>query len=291
MNSFERFKRSWVVFLFGILLLANCFVWYIFSTLQPTDHVTIAFLNIGQGDAIYIESPTHNQMIIDGGPPRTILGELRKVMPFYDRDIDTLLVSNPDKDHIAGFINVLENYTVHQVIEPGTLKDTDIYKKLEQDIIAEPAQRILARRGMVFDLGSGALLTILYPDKDVSDQSPNEGSIIARLTYGSTSVMFTGDAPNKTEEYELGLDGDNVRSDILKAGHHGSKTSADENFIKAVNPKWAIISAGFHNQYGHPNKETTELFNKLHVPYLITYERGTIIFTCTVKQCNYTAEK
>jgi competence protein ComEC len=279
-------KKHWPLFVIALLIMANLFVWYVVWREQPTNYTTVAFLNIGQGDAIYIESPTHAQMLIDGGPSQIILSELRKVMPFYDRDIDTILVTNPDKDHFAGFVNVLNSFDIHKVVEPGTLTTTEIYKTFEKDVLAEHAQKIIARRGMVFDMGEGTKFTILFPDKDVSTFSTNDGSIVARLTYGSTSVMFTGDAPNKTEEYTLAISGeDEVHSDILKEGHHGSRTSASEIFIRAVNPKWDVISAGYHNSYGHPHKETIDLLNKLHIPYLITYEQGTIIFHCTKTEC------
>jgi competence protein ComEC len=285
-------KKYWLYIILTIFIGANGIVWSAVQKEKLQDHVTIAFLNIGQGDAIYIESPTHNQMLIDGGPPSAILSELRKVMPFYDRTIDTILVTNPDKDHMAGFINVLDQYKISKVVEPGTLKDTDVYKKFEEDVVLEKSEKIIAQRGMIFHLGGNADLTILYPDKDVSKETPNEGSIIARLTYGSTSVMFTGDAPNDAEEHVLDISGaDAIKSDILKEGHHGSRTSASEKFISAVNPKWDVISAGYHNQYGHPHKETIDLLNKLHIPTLITYERGTIIFTCTVRDCTYKTEK
>lgn len=288
----EVMRMNWKLSLILVLILATCVVWFIALSLQPVDYVTIAFLNVGQGDAIYIESPTGNQLLIDGGPPRKLLGELRKVVPFYDRTIDAILVTNPDQDHFAGFIDVLNMYKVDRVIEPGTQSSTTIYAEFSKEVDEERAQEILARRGMVIHLGSSTDLTILFPDRDVSNVKRNDGSVIARLTYGSTSVMFTGDAPSSTEEYALAISGqDAVRSDILKIGHHGSRTSASEEFIKAVNPKWAVISAGYKNRYGHPHKETIDMLDKLDISTLITHEEGTIVFRCDMKECVKTSEK
>jgi competence protein ComEC len=216
-------------------------------------------------------------MMIDGGPSSVVLNELHKVMPFYARKVDTLLVTNPDADHFSGFLDMLNSYSINRVIEPGTNSSTTRYAELEKSISEKHIPKIIARRGMIVHLGGGADLKILFPDQDVSSWNTNDGSIVAELTYGSTSVMFTGDAPNKTEEYVLSLDGNNLKSTILKEGHHGSRTSADEPFFKAVNPQYDIISAGFHNRYGHPHKETIDLLNTLKIPYLITYEKGTII--------------
>jgi len=237
-------KQHWKLLTVGILLGLTFCIWFVVIRESPTNILTIAFLDVGQGDAIYIESPTHQQIIIDGGPSPKILGELRKVMPWYDRSIDMIIVTNPDADHYAGFINVLRSFAIKTVIEPGTYSNTETYKIFEEDVDKEHAQEIIARRGQVMDIGGGAYIKILFPDRDVSKLDSNEGSIIAQLVYGETEVMLTGDATSATEEYVVSLDGEKIRSDILKVSHHGSKTSSSENFVRTVNPQYAVISAG-----------------------------------------------
>ena len=274
-------KKYWRVILLMLLTSANIFIWYAVKRESPSHVVVVGFLNIGQGDAIYIESPTHNKIMIDGGPTSSVLNELTKVMPFYDRAIDTLLITNPDADHYSGFIDILKSFSVKHIIEPGTHSDTARYKELEKNIVIKNIPKIIARRGMIIHLGGGADLEILFPDQDVSHFLSNDGSIVSKLMYGKTSVMLTGDAPSKTEEYILSLDTDNrnIKSTILKEGHHGSRTSASELFIKAVSPAYDIISAGLKNRYNHPHKETIDLLEQLQIPTLITFERGTIIAT------------
>jgi competence protein ComEC len=273
-----RLKKYWKVFIILFCFVSNFFVWYVARCEWPNKYLTVVFLNIGQGDAIYIESPTHTRMLIDGGPEHSLMPELRKVLPFYVRSLDTLIVTNPDADHYAGFIDALETYSVNKILEPGTNSDTSTYAVFENIIKEKNIPKILARRGMILHLGNNADLKILFPDRDVSNLSTNDGSIIAKLSYGQTSVMFTGDATSATEEYTLSLENNSeIKSTILKAGHHGSRTSASELFIQAVNPHYAVISAGLHNKYGHPHKETVDLFHKLSIPMLITYEKRTII--------------
>lgn len=277
----QYFRNHWKLFLVGIAVFVNIFIWFGVTEETPRDHVTVAFLNIGQGDAIFIESPTGNQMMIDGGPAKKVLSQLRKVMPFYDRSIDTLLVTNPDADHYAGFIDILRSFEVDQIIEPGTLSETSTYKTFKKYIADEGATTTIARRGMVYKLGGGAELHILFPDRDVTKLDSNEGSTIAKLVYKNTSVLLTGDTVKESEEYVTALGGaipdGGLQSDVLKVGHHGSKTSTSEKFLAAVNPRFAVISAGCGNRYGHPHKETTELLQKQNVPYFTTCQRGTII--------------
>src|SRR4051812_34965725 len=104
-------KKHWQITLLILFLVGNSFIWYAVYRESPSKVLTVAFLNIGQGDAIYIESPTHNRIMIDGGPPGVLLGELRKVLPFYVHTFDILLVTNPDADHYSGFLELLKSYS------------------------------------------------------------------------------------------------------------------------------------------------------------------------------------
>jgi competence protein ComEC len=278
-EHFLKLRYNWRVWMLLTVLLIDVGIWYAVKTESAVNTVTIAFLDVGQGDAIYIESPTRNQIMIDGGPSRILMSEIARVTPFYDKSIDTLIVTNPDADHYSGFIDMVQNFNITRVIESGTQTDTERYKLFEQELREKNIERVLAKRGMVMDLGGGLELHIFYPDKDVSDTERNEGSIIAELVYGETEIMLTGDAPNSTLEYVADLNQQQIDSDILKVGHHGSRTSASEIFATLVSPEYAIISAGRENRYGHPHAETTELYKKLNVPVLGTYQEGTIIFT------------
>lgn len=281
-------KKYFHVSVFVVLSLANLFIWYGVYWENRGDILTVAFMNVGQGDAIFIQAPNGNTIIIDGGPSSAITRELGKLLPFYNRSIDMLVVTNPDKDHFAGFIDVLNNYEVGEVLKPGTKSDTQIYAKLEKTIKEKNVREEFAMRGMkiILDKEYKISLDILFPDRDVLKWTPNDGSIVARLVYGNTSYMLMGDATKKTEGIVINNSEDSLQSTILKLGHHGSKTSSGYDFVKAVAPRYAIISAGFHNKYGHPHKETLDTLEFIHIPALITFKLGTIVTESDGKRVN-----
>lgn len=266
-------------YILGLLFVSTIFIWYAAIREDRQGILKIAFLDIGQGDAIYLEAPDGNQMLIDGGPPKTILSALRKVMPFYDRSIDMILVTNPDKDHMGGFIDVLKSFKVGEVVEPGTASPSATYAELEKTIVASHVPKILARRGMTIwlDKKHGVGFHVLFPDRDVFGMATNDGSIVGKLIYGNTSVLFTGDSPEKIEHYLVTLDGKKLASDVLKVGHHGSRTSTSAEFVGFVSPAYAAISLGAGNSYGHPHKETLDTLNQFGVKIFRTDQMGTIV--------------
>lgn len=259
-------------------MLTVIFIWQAVYRETPNKTLTVAFLDVGQGDSAYIESPTHNQLIIDAGPNGSLLSEIGKLMSWYDRYIDVIIITNSDSDHYGGFIDLLKRYRVGLVIESGVAGTSPSYKTLENLIVQKNIKKVVARRGQSIELGGGVHFDILFPDRDVAKLNTNAGSIIGQLVYGSSTVMFTSDAPNTIEEYVLLLDGASIKNDILKIAHHGSKTSASESFISFVAPKYAVISAGLNNSYGHPHQETLDLLQRLNIKPLITFKLGTIVF-------------
>lgn len=246
----------------------------------------ISFLDIGQGDAIFIQAPNGKQMLVDGGPDKIVLRELGKVLPMFDRSIDMIVVTNPDKDHIGGFIPVMSRYDVDYIVEPGTISPSDTYKTVESLSKDRGLEKIVARRGMdiILDKEKNVYLHILFPDRDVEKLATNDGSIIAKLVYGDTSVLLQGDSPQNIEKYLLYLNQGELDSDILKVGHHGSKTSTNKDYVLASSPDYAVISLGGDNTYGHPHKETLDTLNGLNVPILRTDLEGRINFVSDGKK-------
>lgn len=250
-----------------------------FSWHSPEDGLlAIHFLDVGQGDAIFIESPTGTQLLIDGGRDASVLNGLRQEMSFFDRTIDFVLATHPDSDHISGLVDVLQRYRIGQIILTENKSDTPADNAFLAAVASEQASTTNARRGQRYDLGGGTYLDILFPDTNPKDMESNTSSIVARLVYASTSVMLTGDSPKQIEEYLVLAEGEHLKSDILKVGHHGSRTSSAELFLDTVAPTYAIISAGKNNRYGHPHVEVTDaLFNR-GVKTYSTAEAGTITF-------------
>lgn len=253
--------------------------------------VTFAVLDIGQGDGLFIQGPTGIQVLVDAGPNTgAVLRALPAVMPWWDRTIDAAIETHPDADHMGGLLDVFERYQVGAFITPGIIKHNTTTDALDRDVDAEHSKIYIARRGMVLDLGGGAELDILYPDADVSGygEKTNDGSIVAQLRYGSTTVMLTGDAAFDTESHLISLGRTTLRSDILKVGHHGSKTSTSDAFIAAVHPSIALISVGAHNTYGHPTPETLSRLQNAGVPVMRTDQHGTIV--CTLTTADYSCK-
>lgn len=289
-------KSKLKLLIISTLLISVLISLYVFLGLRNEKGLlTVAFLNVGQGDSIFIESPSGNQVLIDGGVGRGVLRELSSVLKFYDRSLDVVIATHPDADHVGGLVDVLEKYKVDLILEPGVNSDTNVYKSLEEKVSdlerSGKIKKILARSGMQIDLRGGAILEILFPEKDVTGWETNTASIITRLVYGENEFLLTGDSPSAIENYlvnkyrsqgesfkklqglSLGL-----QSDVLKAGHHGSRTSSSDNFVRAVSPEYAVISAGKDNRYGHPHEEVLDLFNKLNIKILRTDIDGRIIF-------------
>lgn len=264
-----------------ILTLSLFMVPCIFVQAKLQQNLKVSFLDIGQGDAIYIEAPNGNQMIIDGGPKNALINALEGVMPYGDRSINVIMVTNPDADHYSGFIGLMKDYNVGTVIESGTKTDTPTYHTF-RDIVAEKnIPNLVARKGMTITLDKehGVVFTVLFPDMDVSGWSRNDGSIMGVLAYGKTKVFFTGDGTKTTENaVMLRTDKEMLESDIIKIGHHGSRTSSSDAFIKAIAPMYAVISSGKGNSYGHPHKETLDTLNKNHVQILRTDSLGAVTF-------------
>ncbi|HYF13157.1 MAG TPA: MBL fold metallo-hydrolase [Candidatus Paceibacterota bacterium] len=265
----------------ALLLLIAIGIWGAVFAETPKGTLTVAFLDVGQGDAIFIESPTGVQIVMDGGPDGTVLRELPSVMPIPDRSIDALIGTHPDKDHIGGLIDVFERYDISVYIEPGITKDTLTAQTLLERVKEENIPSLIARRGMFLDLGGGAELHVLFPDYDVSGLSTddaNEGGIVMKLVYGSTTALFMADVSKKVEDRLITLGETDLDTDLLKIGHHGSRFSTDDDFVSAVSPAAAIISVGDRNTYGHPTEEVIHTLSSQHVDILRTDEEGTIIF-------------
>ena len=273
-------RRSVKIILYAILALLffSLCIWYAVIRESWNGLLTVSFLDIGQGDSIFIDAPSGRQALIDGGANGIVLRRLSEVMPWYDRTIDVVIPTHPDADHIGGLIDVLLRYKVGTIVHSDVKGDTATAKALVEEQAIEGARQVIARRGQVINLGGGAYLEVLSPDRSVKNVDTNTGCVVTRLVYGKTSFMLSCDAPQGVENYLVRLGAGDLHSDVLKAGHHGSRTSSSELFVGFVNPTYAVFSRGCKNKYGHPHKEVVELFARFGIPTLDTCEKGTISF-------------
>ena len=262
-------------------------IWYAEYDKPSGNTLTVSFLDVGQGDATFIEAPNGTQVLIDGGSGGSITRALSDVMPFFDRSIDMVIATHPDEDHIGGLPEVLKRFQVDQFLEPGVPDNNATLDTILRYIVVEEVEHVIARRGqrLWLDEEKGVYLQVLFPDRDVSEVTDaNDGSIVIRLVYGETEFLFTADAPKGIENYVVWLDSESVQADVLKVGHHGSRTSTDEYFVGWVDPQYAVISAGCDNRYGHPHQEVIANLTKYTVEILETCTEGTIVFESTGTQ-------
>lgn len=271
-------KKYWRESILSILLLANIAVWIIVLEKRTSDILSIYFLDVGQGDSIFIDSPTHGRLLLDGGPNAKVLTELGKILPFGDRRIDVVMESHPDADHIGGLVDVVRRFNIGVFLEPGVKSPNNVHLVLEKEIKDKNIPNILARRGMIVDFGDGARLEILFPNQDVTNWETNDASVVAKLIYGDESFLLTGDSTKYAEYLLLALDPSDLKSSVLKVGHHGSQTSTSFPYATAVSPEYAIISAGLNNRYGHPHKDVLDILNRVGAKILSTIDLGTIEF-------------
>jgi competence protein ComEC len=270
-------RRKYLLIGLAILAGLNVLAWIAVFDLRGQQGLTVNFFDVGQGDATFIETPGGHQILIDGGPSLAILEKLGKVMPFWDRTIDLIVLSHPEKDHMAGLLEVLKRYKVQNILWTGVLRDTPEYEEWASLIKKERADVFMARAGE--KIVSGAVeMAVLYPYESLENdflQDSNETSVVAKLQYGRNSLLFIGDIGQETEK-KLSLGSANIDSDVLKIAHHGSRFSSSEEFIKKVSPSVALIGVGAQNSYGHPTKEVLDRLHKYGINILRTDINGDI---------------
>jgi len=282
LNWIDMKNRKFLFLILGFLVFSNLIAWIIVFDLGKVRFLEVIFFDVGQGDAIFIETPSYHQILIDGGPDSTILEKLSKEMPFWDRSIDLIILTHPERDHLTGLIEVLEKYKVENILWTGIVRDTAEYKEWKKLIEEEKAEIFIAKAGQKISCLTWQIkqcdLEILQPFESLEGKEfkdSNNTSIISKLVFGKNSFLFTGDA-YKNVEVELINKEAEIDSDVLKVAHHGSKTSSSEEFLKAVSPEIAVISVGRENKYGHPNEEVLELLEKYGIRVLRTDKDGDI---------------
>jgi competence protein ComEC len=256
------------------LILALILVWVAILQL-PDQRLHLVFCDVGQGDAILIFQGK-NQILIDGGPDQSVLTCLANHLPFWDREIEIVIASHPEADHITGLIDVIDRYRVNHFVVNSFGKDSAVFKEFKAAVINEDSEIHFPKEGDEINLGS-LKIAVLWPQSQEKvlgattvDREANEISVVFKLSYGSFDVLFTGDISTKVEDQlELG------EIEVLKVAHHGSKYSTGEEFLAQVNPELAVISVG-KNAWGHPTEEVLGRLRYLDTRILRTDEEGEV---------------
>lgn len=253
--------------------------------------LTVRMLDIGQGDAFLLEKDGKFVMIDTGDIEHRdqIVALLHK---YKVKEISKIIITHPHADHLGGMNAIFKNFKVDAIYDDGMPAGTGSYKNYLKQIKEKKIPYHVLKAGDEVDFFNGVKFNVLGPVKVIKDQKGNSdfnnNSIVGRLTYGSFSMMFTGDAEQEEEKTILGKGG-TLKSDVLKVGHHGSRTSTSPAFLKAVSPKNAFISCGQGNDYGHPHKVTIDKLEKAKVQIYRTDRNGTV--TLTSDGSSYRIEK
>ena len=281
----KEYKFLRLIFIF-LTIIYSLYLKELDSTYSMTNNdinsnLIVSYFDVGQADSILIEN-NNEYMLIDAGNNND--GKLL-VKHFIDKEITNfkyIIGTHPHEDHIGGLDDIINNFDIGTIYIPDTITTTKTFVDVLDAIEKKKMTFTVPTIGESFTLGE-AIITVLYTGTDTTDL--NNTSIVLRLDFGNTSYLFTGDATEKTENILL-TNNLNLKADVLKVGHHGSKYSTTDKFLEKVNPKYAVISVGKDNSYNHP--EDT-ILNKLNANNIKTYRTdidGTIIITSNGKNIN-----
>ena len=285
-------KANKLIFVIGLLLFINLVIlgYFLFFVSPLSTELRIVFLDVGQGDAILIQTAQQN-ILIDGGPDKNIIKKLDQYIPLTKRHIDLMILTHPDGDHLIGLVEVLRRWSVGAVAESGMKSFSPAYIEFNSLIESKNIKRYIINTPQKMVLKDNLFFDFLWPSSKelIKDNKGdcNFLSLVAMLDYEDNDFLLTGDATEETEE-ELMLQGLDLKADVLKAGHHGSKYSSGLDFLKEIEPEYAIISVGKDNNFGHPSLRVLDNFRKINTEVLRTDKKGDIIFlsngqTLTVK--------
>lgn len=274
----------------GLILVAT------FILTLPDGKLHLVFCNVGQGDAAYVRFPDGRDMLIDGGPDNSVINCLGRYMPFWDREINLLVMSHPQKDHLAGLITVLKRFKVDYFVKSDVDNPTAIVKELNKILSEKRVPIKLVTAGEKISVGATSL-SIIWPSENQiaegknligtlnsqggslvlgsSTDEMNDFSVVLSLHYGTFDVLFPGDADNHINKNFIGQKLANDDLEVLKVPHHGSKTGMTEKLVKWLRPLLAVISVG-KNNYGHPAPEALKLLADVHSRLLRTDQNGDI---------------
>lgn len=271
--------KGFVLGIIAILFLGGIFVYQ--QILFNDGKLHVVFCNVGQGDGIFIRTPEGMDIIVDGGPDDSILSCLSNHMPFWDRDIELMLLTHPHADHLNGLLDILPKYKVTSFVTEKLENDTAAFRALHSLMEEEKIHQQYLFAGNKLQTSDGILIRIVGPTQSfLAKTSPNGkigesrefASLETLISFGSFSVLLTGDS-QAVELKEAIPSLDSI--DVLQVPHHGSKTGLDQEILDTINPKLAVISVG-KNRYGHPSKEAIKILRDNDIKILRTDQSGEV---------------
>lgn len=258
------------------------------SVTKGANRLEVTFIDVGQGDSILIQAPGGKTLLIDGGPKD---GEQAVLATLKAKGVKglSIIATHEDADHITALPNVIQNYPIDKVYLPKMpTKATATMEHFAHAMKDKGLSFTQAKAGVIVDLGEGITAVMLAPVKDTYEQENNYSAVL-KLTYGDTSFLFTGDAEGESEKDMLDSKV-NLKATVLKIGHHGSRYSTTDAFLKAVSPQYAVIEVG-QNDYGHPTPTVLNRLQKYGVKVYQTDQQGNITVITDGKTVTVNTEK
>lgn len=273
-------SKKIILFVAVLLGFINFLCWKEVFDLSVKQYLLVDFLDVGQGDSAFIQTPERHQIVIDGGPGSAISEKLSAIMPFWDKKIDLVILSHPEKDHMQGLLDILQKYKADYILWTGVKKNAPEYDAWLDALEKQKkmgAKIIIAVSGQKIKAGE-ILINTLYPLSSLDGKelkaSANDSSVVSEIIFGENSFLFTGDISFSAENELAGRES-GLQADVLKVAHHGSKYSTSGLFLENVKPAIAVIEVG-KNSYGHPTQEVLQRLEKFGIKVLRTDINGDI---------------
>ena len=235
------------------------------------DLLKVHYLDVGQGDSIFVELPNNETMLIDAAESYQSENIINYLKNLNYQKIDYVIGTHPHTDHIGGLKNIINTFEIGKIYMPKVVSTTKTYESLLMAIKDKNLKINTAKAGTSIIDTDALKINILAPNNSIYTEL-NNYSVVTKITYGTTKFLFMGDA-EKLSENEIK---ENVTADVIKIGHHGSNTSSSIDFIKKVNAKYGIISVGLNNKYNLPKEETITNWENSGTKIYLTSTNGTI---------------
>ncbi len=267
-----RLKPIWLAII-ALLLLGSLLVWVLVFVSKKGDF-SITFYDVGQGDSALIQTKNGYNILVDGGPNNKVVEYLDRDLPLNDRELDFVILTHPQADHMTGLIQTLKKFHVKKVLASHVSNETALYQQWVDTLNSTKTPIEYVKEGQSITTSDGVSLQFIWPQQsekfEVKDL--NEASIVFKLSYGDLDILMTGDNDSQTQPYPTHIG----QIEVLKVPHHGSKTALKDEFLKEIHPQLSVISVAAKNRYGHPRAETLEQLKKIGSQILRTDQNGNI---------------
>lgn len=260
-----------------LLIMAGFFYFLVsVSSWRQANYFRLVFFDVGQGDSALIVTPSGQTILIDGGPDASVLKEIGRVLPFWLRRLDLVILTHVHDDHLAGLIPILNRYEVKQVLVGSYNNETALTKVWQNKLLFYKIEAIKAKQGMIFNFSNDCFLKILAAEDSATDE--NDLSVVSLFSCLNKNVLLSGDASSKIEN-KLKV----PKVDIFKISHHGSITANSQSFLDMIRPQLAIISVGINNKFNHPSPIVINRLLTMTVNIFRTDKVGSVYFLANNK--------